>query len=82
MFSTSGGGCSVHWGEGVQYIGGMFSTSGGVCSVHWGGGCVLATCLAMEFDGVMLALQLGSTFCNNCRDFLRPLQVAVRHCNV
>ena len=29
-----------------------------------------------------LAMELNSTFCNDCKDFLKPLQVAARDCNV
>ena len=31
---------------------------------------------------VALAIELGSTFSNDCRDFLKPPQVAARDCNV
>ena len=49
-----------------------------------------ATCLAMPLQHklqrkshrVTLVVELGFTFCNDCRDFLKPLQVAVRDCKV
>ena len=47
------------------------------------------TCPTMPFQHklhrtlqhVTLTLELGSTFCNDCRDSLKPLQVATQDCN-
>ena len=40
--------------------------------------------LQIKLHRLTLAVELGSTFCNDCRDFLKQLQVAARHvsCNL
>ena len=44
----------------------------------------IATQLQTKLHSVALGVELDSTFCNDCRDFLRQSQsqVAAQHCNV
>ena len=38
--------------------------------------------LQRKLHRLTLAVELSSTFCNDCRDFLKLLQVAARDCSV